>query len=33
MFIRIGPGECAIIVLLVLVVAASVAINVRSRRG
>ena len=33
MFIRVGAGECAIIILLLLIVLASIAISIRSRRS
>jgi hypothetical protein len=33
MFLRVGIGECAIIVLLVLVVIGMVFISIRMRRG
>jgi len=32
MFIRVGAGECAIIVLLLVIVLGSVALSIRSRR-
>jgi hypothetical protein len=33
MFIRVGAGECAIIVLLLLIVVGSVLLSIRLRRG
>ena len=32
MFLRIGAGECAIIILLLVIVLGSVALSIRSRR-
>ncbi len=33
MFIRVGAGECAIIIVLLLIVLASIAISIRARRN
>jgi len=32
MFVRIGAGECAIIILLLVIVLGSIALSIRSRR-